>query len=309
MSTATQRKGRGSGKVRRANTKSRARVREVSWLDKLLRAMPFSQQEVQHALTLGILGVIITAAFLVAGWFGVHSMIYRQFGELTAKVGFEVANIETTGMRRVDQIKVYDIVLSEMEKPMLLVDIEHIRKELNSYGWIKDVRVTRRLPDTLVISVAERAPVAVWQRGDSYSLLDDEGKVLDKISEAEIGNLTIIKGAGANKQIAALEKLLDNAQSLRDQVVGASWIGNRRWDLRFRSGETLALPEGEEMAAKALVDFTRMDGVHRLLGRDLIHFDLRDPDRAYIRKAPKAKADDVEKGDAGKSNTSSGGNV
>jgi hypothetical protein len=32
-----------------------------------------------------------------------------------------------------------------------------------------------------------------------------------------------------------------------------------------------------------------LDGVHRLLGRDLIHFDLRDPDRAYFRKAPKAK--------------------
>jgi cell division protein FtsQ len=193
-------------------------------------------------------------------------------------------------MRRVDQMRVYEIVLSEMEKPMLLVDIERIRTQLNSYGWIKDVRVSRRLPDTLVISVAERVPTAVWQRGNTYSLLDAEGKVLSNIARAEIGNLTIIKGENANKQLAALEALLDNAQSLRGQVIGASWVGNRRWDLRFRSGETLALPEGDKAAAKALVNFTRMDGVHRLLGRELIHFDLRDPDRAYIRKAPKKDA-------------------
>jgi len=35
--------------------------------------------------------------------------------------------------------------------------------------------------------------------------------------------------------------------------------------------------------------------VHRLLGRDLIHFDLRDPDRAYFRKAQKVEPAKVEK--------------
>jgi cell division protein FtsQ len=59
--------------------------------------------------------------------------------------------------------------------------------------------------------------------------------------------------------------------------------------LRFKTGETLALPEGEKLAEQALVNFTRMDGVHRLLGRDIIHFDLRDPDRAYMRRAAKEK--------------------
>jgi cell division protein FtsQ len=303
MSTATARKGRTPKRVRRANTKSR--VREVSWLDKLLRAMPFSQQEVQRFLTWGILGVVLIGALLVAVWFGVPNMIYRQFGELTAKAGFEVENIETTGMRRVDQLKVYEIVLSEMEKPMLLVDIERIRTQLNSYGWIKDVRVTRRLPNTLVISVAERVPTAVWQRGEKLSLLDDEGKVLDGISPAEVGNLPVIKGDNANEQVVALAELLDHAQSLKGQVAGASWVGNRRWDLRFRSGETLALPEGEDLAAQALVNFTRMDGVHRLLGRDLIHFDLRDPDRAYMRRAPKT-GDDAKPAAAEKAKKTAG---
>jgi hypothetical protein len=40
-----------------------------------------------------------------------------------------------------------------------------------------------------------------------------------------------------------------------------------------------------------------MDGIHRLLGRDLIHFDLRDPERAYFRKAPKVEPVKVESGD------------
>ena len=292
MSATTARKGRPATRVKRANAKSR--VREVSWMDKLLRAMPFSQDEVQRALTWGIVGIVVAGILLVAMWFSVPQTLYRQFGELTAKAGFEVKNIETSGMRRVDQIKVYEIVLTEMEKPMLLVDIDRIRWQLNQYGWIKDVRVSRRLPNTLVVSVTERVPAAVWKRGEKYALLDDEGKVLDGIKLSEVGDLPVVNGDKANEQVVALSRLLDHAQSLKGQVTGASWVGNRRWDLRFRTGETLALPEGEELAAQALVNFTRMDGIHRLLGRDIIHFDLRDPDRAYMRKAPNAGPPDKE---------------
>jgi len=72
--------------------------------------------------------------------------------------------------------------------------------------------------------------------------------------------------------------------------------------LKFQTGETLALPEGEAEAAKALLNFARLDGVHRLLGRDLIHFDLRDPNRAYFRKAPKAQPVKVQSNDNTESN-------
>jgi hypothetical protein len=39
-----------------------------------------------------------------------------------------------------------------------------------------------------------------------------------------------------------------------------------------------------------------MDGIHRLLERNIIHFDLRDPDRMYMREAPKLPP--LEKRDA-----------
>ena len=31
------------------------------------------------------------------------------------------------------------------------------------FGWVKDARVSRRLPDTLVIDIVERTPAALWQ--------------------------------------------------------------------------------------------------------------------------------------------------
>jgi cell division protein FtsQ len=293
MKTATARKN--VSKARKATP--RKKVRQAGLIDRLLRILPFTQEDIQRVLTWAVLAVLLLAALVVANWFGIPQAAYRQYADVAAKAGFEVKRVEITGMDRVDQLKVYDIVLAEKDRAMPLVDIDKIRADLIDYGWIKDVRVSRHLPDTLVVAISERKPTAVWQRGGVYSLIDEQGIELEKISRGQIGGLPVINGEGADKQVVALAKLLDSAQSLKDQVVGATWVGNRRWDLRFKTGETLALPEGEKLAAQALVNFTRMDGVHRLLGRDLIHFDLRDPDRAYMRRAAKEKPVEIEKPD------------
>jgi cell division protein FtsQ len=197
-------------------------------------------------------------------------------------------------MERVDQLKVYQLVLAEKDRAMPLVDIDKVRADLLQYGWIKDARVSRQLPNTLAVEIIERKPAAIWQRNGKYSLIDANGIVLANVRAGEGGDLPTLNGIEANTHIVALNALLDNASALKSQVSGATWIGNRRWDLQFQTGETLALPEGEAEAAKALLNFARLDGVHRLLGRDLIHFDLRDPNRAYFRKAPKAEPTKVQ---------------
>ncbi|MBL0923693.1 MAG: FtsQ-type POTRA domain-containing protein [Sphingomonadaceae bacterium] len=278
---------------------SRRKVRQISWIDRFLRTLPFSEEDIQRAVTWVVVAALAVLALAAAQWFGLTAAAYQQYAQLAAKAGFQVQRVEVTGMERVDQLKVYELVLAEKDRAMPLVDIDKVRAELLEYGWIKDARVSRRLPDTLAVEIIERKPAAVWQRDGKYSLIDAEGIVLQNVKADEVGELPLLNGTDANRHAVALNELLDNATALKAQVVGASWIGNRRWDLRFKTGETLALPEGEKAAAEALLNFARMDGIHRLLGRDLIHFDLRDPERAYFRKAPKAQPANAESSDAG----------
>lgn len=266
----------------------RKKVRQVSWLDKLLRTLPFSEEDIQRAFTWLVLVVLLVIGIAVARYTGLTDAAYQQYAQLAAKAGFEVKRVEITGMQRVDQLKVYDIVLAEKDRAMPLVDVDKIRDDLMQYGWIKDVHVSRRLPDTLVVEIIERKPAALWSHDDKFALIDDQGIVLEASSPAKAGDLPLLAGTDANKHAVELAELLDKANSLKSQVVAASWIGNRRWDLKFKTGEVLSLPEGDKESAQALLNFARMDGVNRLLGRDLIHFDMRDPSRLYVRKAPKA---------------------
>lgn len=272
----------------------RQKVLQSSWVDILIRALPLSEQDVQRIITWIILAAFTLLAFVAAQYAGLTAAAYQQYAALAAKAGFEVQRVEVTGMERVDQLKVYQLVLAEKDRAMPLVDIDKVRADLLQYGWIKDARVSRQLPNTLAVEIIERKPAAIWQRNGKYSLIDANGIVLANVRAGEGGDLPTLNGIEANTHIVALNALLDNASALKSQVSGATWIGNRRWDLQFQTGETLALPEGEAEAAKALLNFARLDGVHRLLGRDLIHFDLRDPNRAYFRKAPKAEPTKVQ---------------
>ena len=272
----------------------RQKVLQSSWVDMLIRALPLSEQDVQRIITWIILAAFTLLAFVAAQYAGLTAAAYQQYAALAAKAGFEVQRVEITGMERVDQLKVYQLVLAEKDRAMPLVDIDKVRADLLQYGWIKDARVSRQLPNTLAVEIIERKPAAIWQRNGKYSLIDANGIVLANVRAGEGGDLPTLNGIEANTHIVALNALLDNASALKSQVSGATWIGNRRWDLQFQTGETLALPEGEAEAAKALLNFARLDGVHRLLGRDLIHFDLRDPNRAYFRKAPKAEPTKVQ---------------
>lgn len=293
-----------AGAARKAPTKRKAKspsprqkVRQASRIDILLRLLPLTEQEVQRIVTWIILAALTLLALVAAQYAGLTAAGYQQYAALAAKAGFQVQRVEVTGMERVDQLKVYQLVFAEKDRAMPLVDIDKVRADLLQYGWIKDARIARRLPDTLAVEIIERKPAALWQRDGKYSLIDASGIVLANVRAGAGGELPTLNGRQANAHIVALNALLDNASALKSQVSGATWIGNRRWDLQFQTGETLALPEGEAEAAKALLNFARLDGVHRLLGRDLIHFDLRDPERAYFRKAPKAQPVKVESND------------
>src|SRR5690606_24001302 len=114
-------------------------------------------------------------------------------------------------------------------------------------------------------------------------LIDATGVLLEPVSPERMPPLPLVIGDGANQQEPAYQRPIDSAPALKPMVKAATWVGNRRWDLLFESGEKLSLPEGEEAAAKALMKFAELDGTRRLLGRGYLRFDMRDPSRLVLR--------------------------
>ncbi|MFW2828633.1 cell division protein FtsQ/DivIB [Sphingomonas sp. ID0503] len=207
----------------------------------------------------------------------------RWLGQKIGDAGFEVTRVDVRGLAHMDKMPVYEVAFDQNSMAMPLVDLQEIRGKLLRYPWIEDARVSRRLPDTLVVDVVERRPVAVWQYRQQLRLIDRSGIVLGPVDLSNMPDLPLIIGPNANVQAASLSALTEAAPQLKAMLAGANWVGGRRWDLRFHSGETLALPEGDEEARAALVKFARMDANKRLLGQGFIRFDMRIPGRMVVR--------------------------
>jgi cell division protein FtsQ len=267
----------------RAVTARKAKGSASGFIDWLMGLLPFTEEQWSRIWLAVIIGGAVSIALVIASLAGVPALAQAQVAKIAADAGFEVRHVRVTGTNRMDERLVYARVLSQQSRAMPEVDVAMLRTELMSLPWVKDARVSIQLPHTLAIDIVERTPHAVLQKPDRLVLIDATGRELEPVSAAKAKGMLQLSGPGAGQQAARLEQLLAAAPALGPQVESAEWVGNRRWNLTFKTGQLLALPEGEIEAATALVKFARLDGQNRLIGGKVLAFDMRSPPRLYMR--------------------------
>ncbi|HZU50808.1 MAG TPA: cell division protein FtsQ/DivIB [Sphingomicrobium sp.] len=287
------------GSVARASAK---KAPKVAVPKKIAKRLPVDQARVNKiaGAVFGIFVLAIGALVLVA--LDIPAKAERAAGTAVGDAGFVVSGYQITGISHMDRRLVDAVVADELHRvatesgaekaPQALVNVSAIRQRLLAYGWVKDARVSRRLPDTLVIDIVERKPAALWQNQGQLALIDSDGVVLDRVPVDKMPDLPLLIGAGANSHEQQLSRIMADVPTLKPQLASATWIGDRRWDLSFQSGETVALPEGESAARDALSKFARVDKQSGLLGRGIVRFDLRVPGKMIVR-LPRAPGEPI----------------
>ncbi|MCI8360841.1 MAG: FtsQ-type POTRA domain-containing protein [Clostridiales bacterium] len=113
---------------------------------------------------------------------------------LSLTVFFPVTDIQVTGETRYAASQILEVSALQTGDNLLLADTanaaDRIRKQL---PYIGKVTVSRRLPGTLVIQVAESAPTRALEREEGYLLLNEENKVVDEAADKPAG-LLLIRG-------------------------------------------------------------------------------------------------------------------
>ena len=263
---------------------------------------------VDHARANRLAGLTFMAFLLAIGIVAMVALdipakAERSAGTAVGRAGFMVSGYQIVGLNHLDRARIDDVVNDELHRaadeagttkaPQPLVDVAGIRARLLGFGWIKDARVSRRLPDTLVIDIVERKPAALWQNQGQLALIDAEGVVLDRVPITKMPDLPLLIGPGANRHAAELAGLMAETPSLQPQLTSATWVGGRRWDLNFQSGETVALPEGNQDSRTALLHFAKGDKESGFLGHGIVRFDLRNwvRDHKMTVQLPKAPAE------------------
>jgi cell division protein FtsQ len=291
--------------VRRGGTgrfKPRKTPRKVAVPKRIAKRIPVDQARANTVAGLVFAAFLLAIAIVVLAALDIPARAERAAGAAIGQAGFMVSGYQIVGINHMNRSLIDGVVTDELRRaadeagtakaPQTLVDVVGIRQRLLRFGWVKDARVSRRLPDTLVIDIVERTPAALWQSNGQLALIDADGVVLDHVPVDKMPDLPLLIGPGANAQAEDLNRLMGEVPTLRPQLASATWVGGRRWDLNFQSGETVALPEGQNAAGAALTKFARLDKSTGLLGRGIIRFDLRVPGKMIVR-LPRAPGEPI----------------
>ncbi|NQU60664.1 MAG: FtsQ-type POTRA domain-containing protein [Rhodospirillales bacterium] len=211
----------------------------------------------------------------------------------SSQLGLKVNEILVVGRGQTTQKELLAAVQLARGAPILAFDLNAARKRVEKLPWIKAATIERMLPDTLLLNVQERQPLALWQHKGVFALIDTEGNVILKTGLERYSDLLVVVGADAPAHAAELLKTLATEPQLMTFVRAAIRVGGRRWNLRLKGDIDVRLPEDD--TASAWTRLAEYEKTHQVLERDVQVLDLRLPDRLIVRRAPKGPVKVPEK--------------
>lgn len=270
---AAKAKGRKAAPVRRQ--------RPVSpWRGRLIR--------------LGATAVVIAGTGAAIGWSIQSGLVARTWStvsagalRMTADAGLRIDDVLVAGRGQTNASALLEKVGVSRGMPILGVDLAAMRDRVKALPWVKEARIERRLPDTLHVTLVERRPMALWQRGRNFTLVDETGVEIAGQDVRRFHDLPIVIGDRAPEKAAAALAMLAAEPDLNERVRALTWVGDRRWTIRLDNGMDVQLPEVDP--AGAWTHLATLAREHGVLERDVVTIDLRIPDQLIMRVTPAAR--------------------
>jgi cell division protein FtsQ len=198
----------------------------------------------------------------------------RGFNDkLSAMLGFAAQSISISGLTDHKPEQLLKVLGVAPGSSLVGFDAEDAKGLLEGIDWVEHASVQRKFPNQLEITVKERQPFALWQRGPSHYVIDKHGVAMSGVPASRSAQLPLVSGEGANTAVAELYDELHKKPDLLIKVKGAARVGQRRWTLYLDNDVKILLPEtGIEAAIDQVL---AMDTNHGVLKKPVSEVDVR----------------------------------
>lgn len=162
---------------------------------------------------------------------------------------FELTNVQNFPIKTV-QVKgnyphVSTIVLQDAIKPFVKVSFfalqaTDLQSQLQQLPWIASVNVRRIFPSTLIITLQEKQPVAIW---NNSALLTKDGILFSPAKDTYPKNLPYLNGPNDEDQhlLSTMQKINDMFRPLNLTVQQLILSPRQSWQLVLSNGITVTI--------------------------------------------------------------------
>lgn len=246
------------------------------------RLMAFLRRAVTLVVLMGALGWLWATAQR-EDW-GQQAIKAVQKATINASIttGWRLEKVQVTGRNRVTEEQLQQALMVKAGDPLLFYDVAAATQRVAQIGWVKSVQVSRRLPQTLRVTLVERVPVALWQQASGrVQVIDQEGVVVSPIVTPAFKDLLLVQGDAAPAHLDSLLTALQDVPQLATRLDQAQWVGARRWNLVLQNGIIIKLPEQDLAAALRRIAAAQLRD--DILSKPLEYVDVRDAQRVIIK--------------------------
>lgn len=230
-----------------------------------------------------VAGVVVLAGVLATGARAerISASIGQGVDGVAAGMGLKLEKVFIEGESPEATATIQRAVQLYADQPMTSIDLDAVRQRVEQVGWVKNARVVRLLPNTLIVHVTEHDRLAVWQAGGQNRVIDSHGVVIAGADAGRYPDLPLVVGKGAEQAASEVLPLIAQRPGLQARVEALVRVDERRWDLRLKDGSLIQLPATGQDAA--LIQLDALDQRERLLELGFERIDLRTPGEVAVR--------------------------
>ena len=161
------------------------------------------KRKIKRIATLGLFSMVLAGVCVV----------------LVLAIFFKISNVEVKGTRMYSDQQILQEAGIDTGDNLFSVNEDRVNKKVSkALPYIKNIRVKRKLPDTLILEVTSASEVAAIEKGAGFVLLDSNGKVLEENASMLREGVAVVTGINA-KSIQKGETI-----ALKDEALTESFL-------------------------------------------------------------------------------------
>jgi cell division protein FtsQ len=240
-----------------------------------------------------IAALLLAVILIPALWSGAVSTVsgplHRGAERTVARLGFQVRHIEIKGATTTPVSLIRAALGVDKGASIFGFSVAEAAARIGGLGPVRQATVRRVLPATVLVTVTERRPFAIWQAPDKrFVLIDRRGAIMFNhdaaAAKARDPGLLLLAGAGAPQHASALIDRLDRFPAIEERVAAVQRIDDLRWNLIMKNHALIRLPA--QHAGAALAELMAIQNRIQILDRPVRIIDLRLAGRLVVRPYP-----------------------
>ena len=189
----------------------------------------------------------------VLTWGALGLLAYGVLNWVAAQPWFALHTIEVkTPTAHVTEAQIRLVAERRVHGTFFTVDLERVRSSLERLPWVREARVERRWPDTLVVSLVEHVPLARW---NDTALVSEAGEVFVAALNQPLPRLS--GPEDSSTEVVAAYRTYQTALASLGMTIDELRLSPRRaWRIRLDNGMQIAL--GREQGNVRLARFVAL---------------------------------------------------